>query len=237
MSRVFKRPMFRKGGNVGEGIMSGIRENYAEGSARERLAKVAAEYPSTGFDPLTQFLIEGGLNLVSQPSTGGVLSDIATAAKEPTAQLFKGMAEKGNLARELALAGEQLDIEAEQAEKLARIKNQMKEMYAAEVPEKQFEVRSEQYAESSNPIKASGSTNLAEFEIYDVPKDELYTQLPFEYDTRTKQYEPNWNAIPVGALTFDYKNNVAYRRVDRDTNTVADFIALNQKTLQPLTGE
>ena len=103
--------------------------------------------------------------------------------------------------------------------------------------EKQFEVRSEQYAESSNPIKASGSTNLAEFEIYDVPKDELYTQLPFQYDTRTKQYEPNWNAIPVGALTFDYKNNVAYRRVDRDTNTIADFIALNQKTLQPLTGE
>ena len=122
MSKIFRRPMFRKGGNVGEGIMSGIRENYAEGSARERLAKVAAEYPSTGFDPLTQFLIQGGLNLVSQPSTGGVLSDIATAAKEPTSQLFKGMAEKGNLARELALAGEQLDIESEQAKELARNK-------------------------------------------------------------------------------------------------------------------
>jgi hypothetical protein len=33
MSKVFKRPMFRKGGNVGEGIMTGIvdRENYANG--------------------------------------------------------------------------------------------------------------------------------------------------------------------------------------------------------------
>jgi len=33
MSKVFRRPMFRKGGNVGEGIMTGIvdRENYANG--------------------------------------------------------------------------------------------------------------------------------------------------------------------------------------------------------------
>jgi hypothetical protein len=32
MSRIFKRPMFRKGGNVMEGVMTGIqdRKNYAE---------------------------------------------------------------------------------------------------------------------------------------------------------------------------------------------------------------
>jgi hypothetical protein len=32
MSRIFKRPMFRKGGNVMEGVMTGIqdRSNYAE---------------------------------------------------------------------------------------------------------------------------------------------------------------------------------------------------------------
>ena len=35
MSRIFKRPMFRKGGNVGEGIMTGIvdREQYALGTS------------------------------------------------------------------------------------------------------------------------------------------------------------------------------------------------------------
>jgi hypothetical protein len=119
MSRVFKRPMFRKGGNVGEGIMTGIRDNYElGGSAEEQLAKIAEQYPQQGFDPLTQFLIQGGLNLVSQPSTGGVLSDIATAAKDPTQQLFKGMAEKGKLARELAIAGKQIDIEQAGKEKL-----------------------------------------------------------------------------------------------------------------------
>ena len=128
MSRVFRRPMFRKGGNVGEGIMTGIRDNYAVGgSAEEQLAKIAEKYPEQGFDPLTQFLIQGGLNLVSQPSTGGVLSDIATAAKDPTEQLFKGMAEKGKLARELAIAGKQIDIEQAGKERLQKQELEAKE--------------------------------------------------------------------------------------------------------------
>ena len=115
--------MFRKGGNVGEGIMTGIRDNYeVGGSAKERLAKIAEQYPEQGFDPLTQFLIQGGLNLVSQPSTGGVLSDIATAAKDPTSALFKGLAEEGQIAKKLALEGEIIDIEGEREERIAKIK-------------------------------------------------------------------------------------------------------------------
>jgi hypothetical protein len=103
--------MFRKGGNVGEGIMTGIRDNYENGGAAERITKAMESVPTQSFDPLTQFLIQGGLNLASQPSTGGVLSDIATAAKEPTAQLFQGLSERDKLAREIAVAGAQLDIE------------------------------------------------------------------------------------------------------------------------------
>ena len=86
--KIFKRPMFRKGGEVGGGIMTGLRENYQDGSTRERLAKVMAEYPSTTIDPLSQFLIQGGLKLASQPATGGgAIADIATALQEPTAGL------------------------------------------------------------------------------------------------------------------------------------------------------
>ena len=29
--KIFKRPMFRKGGEVGGGIMTGLRENYQDG--------------------------------------------------------------------------------------------------------------------------------------------------------------------------------------------------------------
>ena len=107
------------------GIMSGIedRTNYNIGSpgqkqeiglgqpvsARERLEGVADKFSSSGMDPLNQFLIQGGLNLMSQPSTGGLLSDIATAAKEPTANLFAGLSERDKLKRDIALSGEQLD--------------------------------------------------------------------------------------------------------------------------------
>ena len=126
MSRIFRRPMFRGGSTNMNGIMSGIedRKKYAEGSARERLAKVAAEYPSQAIDPLSQFLIQGGLNLVSQPSTGGVFSDIATAAKEPTGQLFESLAQRGQFDKKLAMEGEILDIETENKRRLAQEKSQ-----------------------------------------------------------------------------------------------------------------
>jgi len=124
MSKIFRRPMFRKGGEVGGGIMTGIRQNFAEaGSATEQLMEVAKKYPSQGLDPLTQFLIQGGLNLASQPATGGgVIADIATAAKEPTAQLMTGLSEKGDFMRDLALAGTKMDIEQKNALDVARIK-------------------------------------------------------------------------------------------------------------------
>ena len=116
--------MFRKGGEVGGGIMTGIRQNFAEaGSATEQLMEVAEKYPSQALDPLTQFLIQGGLNLASQPSTGGgIIADIATAAKEPTAQLMTGLSEKGNFMRDLALAGTKMDIEQKSALEVAKAK-------------------------------------------------------------------------------------------------------------------
>ena len=119
--------MFRKGGEVGGGIMTGVRENYADGSARERLAKIAAQYPSSAIDPLSQFLIQGGLNLVSGPATGGgALADAATAFKEPTAGLFQGLAQKGQMEKELALQGEVLDIEREREMDLLKKKAELK---------------------------------------------------------------------------------------------------------------
>jgi hypothetical protein len=32
MSKILRRPMFKRGGEVGGGIMSGIRTNYLEGT-------------------------------------------------------------------------------------------------------------------------------------------------------------------------------------------------------------
>jgi len=124
MSRVFRRPMFRGGSTNMNGIMSGIedRENYATGSAREQLEKIAEQYPDQGVSPLNQFLIQGGLALMSQPSTGSLLGDIATAAKQPTAQLLQDLSARGQLKKKLALEGAAIDIEQAGKEKLLQQK-------------------------------------------------------------------------------------------------------------------
>ena len=237
MSKIFNRPMFRKGGEVGGGIMTGVmRDNFdVGGSAKERLLRVAQEYPSQGMDPLTQFLIQGGLNLASQPATGGgIIADIATAAKEPTAQLMTGLSKKGDFNRELALAGEQLDIETERDLAIAREKNKQKDFFAAQTPEEQFKTLFAGYSESSVPVIKSGAFNLAKFEVKAKQLGKDYTQLGFEYDNKAKGYVPRWDAVPVGAITYNPKTNLAYQRISRDTDTAQDYIPLNPNNFQPL---
>ena len=211
--KIFKRPMFRKGGEVGGGIMTGLRENYEiGGSARERLARVAAQYPSSAIDPLSQFLIQGGLNLVSQPATGGgTLADIATAVKEPTAGLFQGLAQQGQLDKKLALEGEVLDIEREREMDLLKKKAELKvgkEFRTEQVTpafENVIEGLTETYAESSNPA-LQNSANQAAFDVTKFRREadpKLIARFkgikPYSYDNQgkvvevPKQYNPGLN--------------------------------------------
>ena len=112
MSKVFRRPMFRRGGGVKtmDGIMHGIqtrsmnnlggtpRRNYGVGSGdiesiKNQMSMIDA-ISGPAPDHLAQLLISGGLNLVSGvgAGTGSKLGDVAAAYKGPTAQAFKGMA-------------------------------------------------------------------------------------------------------------------------------------------------
>ena len=235
MSKILKRPMFRRGGEVGGGIMSGIRQNYeVGGTAKERLMKAYEEYPVQGVDPLSQFLIQGGLNLMSATPRGGVLATAAEAFKEPTAGLFKGLGAEQRAKREIALAGEQIDVESDLAKQLAEIKNKTKDYFAAQTPEEQFEVLFKGYSESNIPAIKTGARNLAAFEVKAKGLGKDYTQLGFTYDNKAKDYVPRWDAIPVGAITFNPKTNLAYQRISRDTNTAQDYIPLNPNTFQPL---
>ena len=124
--KTLRRPMFRKGGEVGGGIMTGVmRENYKNGTTAERLMKIAGQ--PAGFDPLTQFLIQGGLSLASQPATGGgTIADIATAVQKPAADLMTGLGKRDEMRQQLALKGELIDIEQEGAERLKMLDMQNK---------------------------------------------------------------------------------------------------------------
>ena len=130
MSRIFKRPMFRKGGNVGEGIMTGIvdREMHNESdpngvgrqilSGEERLQKIYDKYPDQSIDPIAQLLIQGGLGAMSTTGGGSTIGNLAKAFKDPTDQLFKNLNSRGKDKRNLALEGAILDIGQEGKEAL-----------------------------------------------------------------------------------------------------------------------
>ena len=99
MNRILKRPMFRMGGSSNEGITSGLsspRQNYFDAGrvlpTREEFEQAKSMYPQFEVPKgqgLSRFLMTTGLNLLSTPPQGGLLATAATAAKEPTEQLFK----------------------------------------------------------------------------------------------------------------------------------------------------
>ena len=79
MNRVLKRPMFRIGGSAGTGITSGLdkpRQQYQEGTPNPYASNLM---PGT----LPGFLTAFGLDLLSRPPSGGLLSTVAQSAKGP----------------------------------------------------------------------------------------------------------------------------------------------------------
>ena len=120
--------MFRKGGEVGGGIMTGVmRENYDKGTPRpsERITKVLEQFSEPAFDPVSQLLIQGGLNTMSQTGGGGLLGNVAKAFQEPTGQFFKDMSKRQNVKRDIALEGVIADIGQEQKDEENRVKLQL----------------------------------------------------------------------------------------------------------------
>jgi len=115
MSRIFRRPMFRKGGPINDGIMTGIvdRENHAlsnpdgvgfKEKVQNRLDLIQGVTGGTGLDdPLTQFLLQYGPSLATQRPSGGLLATGLAAAKEPVSDLLKNVQSQKKLKTGVAL--------------------------------------------------------------------------------------------------------------------------------------
>jgi hypothetical protein len=119
MNRILTRPMFRLGGST-NGIMTGLDKpkrglvnepgSYSVddpfspdnllktyGTAQEVTKKI---YPQEETD-LNPFLMNFGLDLLSRPPQGGLLSTVASSARAPTAQLFQDIKEQKASRRDL----------------------------------------------------------------------------------------------------------------------------------------
>jgi len=106
MSRVLRRPMFRKGGTVEKGIGSMMpRKKYALGDlakvvpTKQEMEEFRTMYPryeeaTSGFeDPLTKFLLSYGPAL-AEKTGGSTLQNLIAATKEPTKELYEDLRRK-----------------------------------------------------------------------------------------------------------------------------------------------
>jgi hypothetical protein len=97
--------MFRSGGQANGGITTGLRRNYANGSSgmekiQRDLQLIDQLAPSRGMAG-PNFLMNLGLNLVSNPPSGNILQTLATEAKEPFQQFQQTQARESLGRREL----------------------------------------------------------------------------------------------------------------------------------------
>jgi len=137
MSKLLKRPMFRKGGAVEEGIMklaTGGRAMYADGPGpaldpndplvkeaqrRESLLRQFAGSPGDTKQDVYDLLISGGLNLVGGVGAGdGTLASVARSFKEPTEKFLAKRPGEETFQRQIKMAAAQGAISAEDAAKI-----------------------------------------------------------------------------------------------------------------------
>ena len=99
--------------------------------------------------------------------------------------------------------------------------------FAAQTPQEQFKVFTNLYSQSNIPPIKNNAAVLADFRLKH--SGQGYYELNYNYSNKSKKYEPDFSAIPVGGLTYDPTQGKAFRR-----NKDGSFTELNPFDLSPL---
>jgi len=255
MSITLKRPMFRKGGEVEEGIieLATPRKNYDEGTALEKIeqsnvpqlakeqAKLFSELAQlgrpSGGDLLTNVLIQGGLRGLSTAGKGGTLANLAAAFEAPVGQALKERTAGKGLGAAGAMKGLELGTKLD----IARQK---------ELRQKQFE--SGTFASRLKQVRAAFEGLVGEkLQDYTVNLAPKITRGEMAYEKgvdfaglmkvkRDGTLDTDYlNAQPMGTVLLNPLNGQFFKKVrDPDTGEVGfDDTYLNQRTFEYKRGD
>jgi len=232
--------MFRKGGEVMEGIMTGIkpRENFAtKGMSEDMISNVRGKIDLIDAiaggkrqDNLSNLLISGGMNLLSGENEGNnVLQTLAGAYKQPTQQLFASQAKdrSGRRAIAASLISKMKTGDAEQAWKdKGQYTNMSKEQFMKEY------AMSELYKKKTNPEEAAFQKKNKRVEGFQKKKNifkeaDLGTLEAMELDKGISRIEKNedlTNRIDLGQPYFpknvDYESGTSVKINGKDARVL-----------------
>ena len=153
MSKILKRPMFRKGGPTNEGIVSmavprgkyadsniqdlikqnpGMADTIKTAEGRAALISAFAGQGRSQNDRLSDLLIKGGLETMSARPDGNIFSTLAKSYKKPVDDYLKESQGEGDFQRQARLQGITSAISSEDARRLAMLKAQGDQKYLRE---------------------------------------------------------------------------------------------------------
>jgi len=248
MSRILKRPMFRKGGEVMEGIMTGIkpRQNYSLGQRVENYKNVmraATAGPSTGPDAITRFLLESGEKLIGGESAGGTkLQEIVGSTKDPMQNYFASLDKKAQQEKSIGLQGAILGIKGQQAIDKAKAQSQFQKDYSPD--RKEYEL----FKEYSNPNVKNIKKSIRQIYPKSMAKFDAKTSLNLdnveEFKGKNVQIFPskisgskvqfNYDRMIPGTIYFrpDQQNSVFER--DPENNVIIQYNIFTGKKIKEI---
>jgi len=248
MSRILKRPMFRKGGEVMEGIMTGIkpRQNYALGERVEdykNVLRAATQGVSTGPDALTRFLLELGPSLVGGESAGGTkLQEILGATQKPMQNYFASLDKKAQQEKSIGLQAGMLGIKGQQDIDKAKAQSQFQKDYSPD--RKEYEL----FKEYSNPNVKNFKKSIRQMYPKSMAKFDAKTSLNLdnveEFKGKNVQIFPskisgskvqfNYDEMIPGTIYFrpDQQNSVFER--DPENNVIIQYNIFTGKKIKEI---
>ena len=248
MSRILKRPMFRKGGEVMEGIMTGIkpRQNYSLGQRVENYNKIltaATQGASTGPDALTRFLLELGPSLVGGESAGGTkLQEILGATQKPMQNYFASLDKKAQQEKSIGLQAGMLGIKGQQDIDKAKAQSQFQKDYSPD--RKEYEL----FKEYSNPNVKNIKKSIRQIYPKSMAKFDAKTSLNLdnveEFKGKNVQIFPskisgskvqfNYDEMIPGTIYFrpDQQNSVFER--DPENNVIIQYNIFTGKKIKEI---